>query len=470
MDVITYALGKRYTDEEVAKSTEFVKRSSNLFDISKCTQRTVISANGNLSPNNSYSISDFIRVKPATTYSLYGFINIAYYDKNKNFIRRDNISYAGSTITTGSNVHYIRLNFQPLSSYPERRVNEGPTLLPYEPFYTRFSDGFKMEPLNDVIDRYKDRVMFDMPIDGIFSTNETYADYTNFSSVTAAEVYTMFDNLMASYPDYITKQLLGNDAWGNPISAYYFTPAQPSADLTTKMPKVFITCGVHGHEHASTLVAYLFFKQMCEKWQEYLLLEALRFNVNFILIPVVNPSGWDAFTRTNANGVDINRNFPHDWVQGTEGTSTYSGTAPLSELESQYVMSIFNTHPDIDIVYDFHNFHESDGDYFLWIPTNAGAHVQHMAKNLISRMTRKWKNEYAFIPDNFFVGYTDEPNKVGMIQNYAQSIGIRYAATFEICWKWVLDTTSVPYDQTMCKTGVEAFTNWLLINLRELAR
>ncbi len=209
---------------------------------------------------------------------------------------------------------------------------------------------------------------------------------------------------------------------------------------------------------------------MCEKWSDYPLLEALRFNVKFIVIPVVNPSGWNALTRTNGNGVDINRNFSNNWTSGTQGTSTYGGTAPFTELESQYVKSIFDNNLDIDIMCDFHNFHDdSNGTYFLWVLTNAGEYVQHMGQNLFGRLTRKWRQQYAFIPEDYFAGYTSSET-VGSIQNYAISL-IKLAGTLEICWRWMLDSAnSLPYDQTMCKTGVEAITNWLLINLRELIK
>jgi predicted deacylase len=51
------------------------------------------------------------------------------------------------------------------------------------------------------------------------------------------------------------------------------------------------------------------------------------------LLRTVNPDGTAVDRRTNANGVDLNRNFPHLWRTSPRG-STWSGPEPLSEPEA----------------------------------------------------------------------------------------------------------------------------------------
>ena len=71
-----------------------------------------------------------------------------------------------------------------------------------------------------------------------------------------------------------------------------------------------------------------------------------------LFVPCLNPDGLQNATRTNANGVDLNRNFPtKNWGDGvnvaTEGCSEcqdsslyYGGTSPASEIETLFVIDI----------------------------------------------------------------------------------------------------------------------------------
>ena len=68
---------------------------------------------------------------------------------------------------------------------------------------------------------------------------------------------------------------------------------------------------------------------------------------NFLFIPALNPDGLKLNTRTNSNGVDINRNFPtKNWEKSApqdesgEVNRYFGGFSPASEIETKFVIEV----------------------------------------------------------------------------------------------------------------------------------
>lgn len=70
---------------------------------------------------------------------------------------------------------------------------------------------------------------------------------------------------------------------------------------------------------------------------------ALPAGVDLWTIRTMNPDGTAADRRTNAHGVDLNRNFPRYWLRSGAGTATWSGPTAASEPETRAMMRFLRT-------------------------------------------------------------------------------------------------------------------------------
>jgi protein MpaA len=96
-------------------------------------------------------------------------------------------------------------------------------------------------------------------------------------------------------------------------------------------PNVLIIGTMHGDEPAGRHVGYALIRAVQNK----------RFTirgVNLWVVPAMNPDGYRAHTRQNAHHVDLNRNFPYEWVPLSG--ATYSGPHASSEVETRFMETL----------------------------------------------------------------------------------------------------------------------------------
>jgi protein MpaA len=136
----------------------------------------------------------------------------------------------------------------------------------------------------------------------------------------------------AERPAVLESRVIGRSVEDRPIRAWRLGDADAKR-------KVVLIAAMHGNERAGAPI-----------------LRTLRDGPAFIgvdlwVVPVLNPDGARERERVNADGVDLNRNFPVRWKPQPERYD--AGPAPASEPETQAAMS-FLDEVDPELVLSFH--------------------------------------------------------------------------------------------------------------------
>lgn len=124
---------------------------------------------------------------------------------------------------------------------------------------------------------------------------------------------------------------IGYSSKGRTIRAYYFGSGASA---------VVYTGAIHGNESST--------KALMDKWIAELEANArsIPANISVVVVPIVNPDGYAAGTRTNGNNVDLNRNFgTSDWRKDITTVTNApfpggGGDAPMSQPETKAIASL----------------------------------------------------------------------------------------------------------------------------------
>ena len=150
---------------------------------------------------------------------------------------------------------------------------------------------------------------------------------------------------------------IGRSIHGRPIEAVTFGNGPE---------RVLIGATIHGNEWAGTPVV--------ERLMEYLPSHSeILAGRTVAIIPIINPDGFAFKTRGNANGVDINRNFP---AENRENSQRY-GMSELSEPESRALYDYIEKFDPQRIVIFHQPLHKVDWD------GPARPLAQHMARHTV---------------------------------------------------------------------------------------
>jgi Zinc carboxypeptidase len=165
------------------------------------------------------------------------------------------------------------------------------------------------------------------------------------STMVLATTATPFD-----LPNGPAPALIGFSAEGRPLEVYIFGQGEIE-DM--------IVGGIHGGYEWNTIA-------LADQLITYVNdnPDVIPSDVTLYILPDMNPDGdarsHDEWGRVNANGVDLNRNFPIGWAPTWDRSGCYdltlttSGRGPGSEPETRLVMNFIASHK-INAVIDYHS-------------------------------------------------------------------------------------------------------------------
>ncbi len=187
------------------------------------------------------------------------------------------------------------------------------------------------------------------------------------------ELYGWYDELVAGYPNLITKIRMGYSAEGRDLWVLEVTS---DGDTQVDHKPGFLVDGtMHAREWSTTQAASYFMWRLLTEYDIDPTIHWLLNNRRIYVIPMLNPDGYiydgdgaetlghhwrknrnDA-TPTDEIGVDLNRNWDHywDWGNSDPAAVDYQGEAPFSECETEHLRS-FMLSRTIDSYQNLHSF------------------------------------------------------------------------------------------------------------------
>eukprot|EP00698_Gefionella_okellyi_P004921 TRINITY_DN14547_c0_g1_i1.p1 TRINITY_DN14547_c0_g1~~TRINITY_DN14547_c0_g1_i1.p1 ORF type:complete len:529 (-),score=94.48 TRINITY_DN14547_c0_g1_i1:36-1622(-) len=141
-----------------------------------------------------------------------------------------------------------------------------------------------------------------------------------------AEVKTLMENLALNYGSFVRLYSIGKSVLGWPLLGLQLTAnLNDSASFTVPRPQFKYVGNMHGDEVVGREMLLYLMQALCEGYGVDPNITRLIDTTDIHILPTMNPDGYAAGTRENANGVDLNRNFP-DQYQSRE--NTLSGRQP----------------------------------------------------------------------------------------------------------------------------------------------
>jgi hypothetical protein len=191
------------------------------------------------------------------------------------------------------------------------------------------ADGIPYEVIIPDLQVYVDQLFARDDDDDFFDSHATYDEHVAF-----------MNQLATDYPDLVTIFSLGDSVEGRPMWCMKITGA------TGEVPGVMYHGAQHGSEPTGAMAVEFIAHHLLTNYATDPDIQWLVDHVEWYLLPMMNPDGYVAYRRYNANGVDLNRNWG-----GPGGAQN-----PFSQPETAAMRDFFESHPQVRAHIDFHGY------------------------------------------------------------------------------------------------------------------
>jgi hypothetical protein len=173
---------------------------------------------------------------------------------------------------------------------------------------------------------------------------------TNFGYRTYEEINAELQALADANPGFVRiKTAARQSVQGREVKYLEISNNVDSVETQAK-PVFFNMSLIHGNEWAASEQAIEFVYDVINQSKTNPKVKALFDKVKFIAMPVVSPDGLALYRRQNANGVDMNRNYPFGWGSNIGVSFAQRGSGPGSEPEVQNTMDIVRENQVVALV------------------------------------------------------------------------------------------------------------------------
>lgn len=187
----------------------------------------------------------------------------------------------------------------------------------------------------------------------------------------------MMNDFASDYPDICTLENIGQSVEGRDL---LLLKISDNVDTDEIEPEFFYTSTMHGDETTGFVLMLRYIDYLLSNYQSNTKVKYLVDNLEIFINPLSNPDGTYASgndticgycsNRTNANGVDLNRNFtepreaenPNEWEQ--------ENVHMIDFMKSRHIVLSMNFHGGIEVInypWDFTATRHADDDWFQLI-------------------------------------------------------------------------------------------------------